>query len=93
MVVIFNCAGAMVSVRFTVAVCTGELESVTLKLNGVALIAVFGVPLIRPVDAVSERPDGNVPRSTAMYTDRCRLTPPAPGNTPRLPVHREARWS
>ena len=70
--VIFSWAGAMVRVRFTVAVCTGELESVTLKLNGVALIAVVGVPLIRPVDAVSERPAGNVP------TVNCHVYGPVP---------------
>ena len=71
-VVIFSCAGAMVRVRFAVAVCTGELESVTLKLNGVALTAAFGVPLIRPVDAVNERPDGNVP------TVNCQVYGPVP---------------
>jgi hypothetical protein len=71
-VVIFNCAGAMVRVRFTVAVCTGELESVTLKLSGVALTAEFGVPLIRPVDGANERPDGNVP------TVNCQVYGPVP---------------
>ncbi len=49
------------SVRLAVAVCTGELESVTLKVRGVALATALGVPLIKPVDAANERPDGKLP--------------------------------
>ena len=55
-------AGAvMVSVRFAVAVCAGDPESVTLKLSGVAVAAAVGVPLISPLDALRLRPAGKVP--------------------------------
>ncbi len=45
-VLIVRVLGAMVRVRLVVAVCTGVLVSVTLKLNGVAFTAAVGVPLI-----------------------------------------------
>src|SRR5258707_12859363 len=56
-----NPDGAMVRFRLTVAVWTGELESVTLKLSGVALTAAVGVPLINPLDAFNVNPAGKVP--------------------------------
>ena len=55
-----NSAGVMVSVKVAFAVCTGEPESVTLKPR-VAVIGTAGVPLIRPLDALSDRPVGSVP--------------------------------
>jgi hypothetical protein len=61
-VVVMVSAGAeIVSDRLAVAVCTGEPESVTLKLRGVAVTAVVGVPLIKPVDVLNVKPAGNVP--------------------------------
>ena len=53
LVVIASVAGAIVSVRLTVAVCAvGVVESVTLNVSGVELGPV-GVPLIRPLAAFS----------------------------------------
>jgi len=58
-------AAEMVSVRVPVVVCAvGVLESVTSKVSGVELIAVVGVPLITPVDAVNDKPAGNVPEAS-----------------------------
>src|SRR5260370_17708928 len=54
-------AGVRVRVRFAVAVSAGELESVTLKVSGVATTAAVGVPLMRPVVAFSDKPFGSVP--------------------------------
>ena len=51
----------IVSVKFTVCVCAGLLESLTLKVSGVALTGAVGVPLIAPVAAFSDSPAGNVP--------------------------------
>ena len=59
--VILNAGGVMVRFRTTLAVCTGELESVTWKLSGVAFTAAVGVPLIKPVDAFNVNPAGKVP--------------------------------
>jgi hypothetical protein len=53
-------AGTTVSVRFAVAVCAGDPESVTLKVSG-AETAVVGVPLMRPVEAFNANPGGIVP--------------------------------
>ena len=61
MVRIFSCGKSMAKDRFAAAVTAGELESVTLKVSGVALVTALGVPLIHPVEALSERPDGKVP--------------------------------
>jgi|ERR1017187_10567836 hypothetical protein len=61
-----------VKVRFAVAVCAGEPESVTLKLNGVALAVAVGVPLIRPDDAFRINPAGRVPEVN------CQLYDPVP---------------
>ena len=58
--VIVKTVGVIVSVRLTFVVCAGELESVTLNVSGVALIAAVGVPLIKP-DEFSVKPPGNVP--------------------------------
>ncbi len=43
------------------AACTGEPESVTLKVSGVALTGAAGVPLISPVDTFNDNPEGKVP--------------------------------
>src|ERR1035437_2560660 len=61
LVVMVSGGGAMVSVRLTLAFCAGEPESVTLKVSGVALITVEGVPVIKPEDAVSANPAGSAP--------------------------------
>ena len=61
-VVMVRMGGAMVNVRLEVcAVCAGDPESVTLKVSGVALTATLGVPLISPLAALSDSPEGNVP--------------------------------
>jgi hypothetical protein len=70
-VVMVNWA-AMVSVRFAVAVCAGDPESVALKVSGVAPAVAVGVPLIRPVDAFSVNPAGKVPEVN------CQVTAPVP---------------
>ena len=56
-----NAPGITVNVRVTVAVCTGEPESVTLKVRDVAFAMAVGVPLIRPVDAFRLKPAGRFP--------------------------------
>ena len=60
-VVIANVAGAMVNVRLTEMVCVGILESLTVKVSGVALAVAVAVPLIAPVAAFNVRPAGSVP--------------------------------
>ena len=60
-VVMVSAAAEMVSVRLAVAVWAGELESVTLKLSGVAVTTVAGVPLISPLEVFKVKPAGNVP--------------------------------
>jgi hypothetical protein len=50
-----------VKLSVTDLVCTGLLESVTLKVNDVALAVAVGVPLIAPVVAFSVSPAGSVP--------------------------------
>ena len=56
----------MVSVRLTDLLCAGLLESLTLKVSGVALTAAVGVPVIAPVEAFSARPAGSVPLVSAQ---------------------------
>jgi hypothetical protein len=51
----------MVRVKETACVCTGLLESVTVKVRGVAFAAAVGVPVITPVPAFSDNPAGSVP--------------------------------
>src|SRR5207249_4318946 len=51
----------IVSVRLTLAVWLGVLESVTRKVRGVWSAGAVGVPLICPVDALRPRPLGSVP--------------------------------
>jgi hypothetical protein len=65
-------AGVTVKVRFAVAVCAGEPESVAWNTRGVALTAGVGVPLIRPDDALRVRPAGKVPEVN------CQVTAPVP---------------
>jgi hypothetical protein len=60
-VVIDSVAAAIVSESETDLLWTGLLESLTLKVSGVALTAAVGVPLMAPVPALSESPAGNVP--------------------------------
>jgi hypothetical protein len=54
-------AAAIVSESETDLFWTGLLESLTLKVSGVALTTAVGVPLMAPVAAFSDRPAGNVP--------------------------------
>ena len=55
-------SGMIVSGKFAeVAVCCGELESVTLNVSGVAVPAAVGVPLITPVAGFNVNPFGSVP--------------------------------
>jgi len=54
----------MVSAKLIDFVYTGRLESLTVKVSGVALAVAVGVPVIAPVAAFSERPAGNVPLET-----------------------------
>src|ERR1017187_5701256 len=58
----------MVRVRFAVAVCTVDPESVTLKVNGVAVTGKVGVPPISPLDAVRVKPAGSVPAVNCQGT-------------------------
>ena len=65
---IISDAEETVSVRLMFAVCADGVESVTLKVNAVALTAVVGVPLIRPVNEFTVKPPGNVPEvSVQVY--------------------------
>jgi len=64
-VVIVSVAGAIVSVRLTLAVCGVELESITLNVSAGAFAAAAGVPLITPVDVFSVKPPGSVPEVSA----------------------------
>ena len=67
-VAIVNGAGWMVKVKARLAVCTGEPESATLNVSGVATTSVEGVPLIRPVAPFRLKPAGKVPAvSCHMY--------------------------
>src|ERR1019366_5820479 len=79
-------AGAIVSVRFVVAVCAGEPESVTLKLSGVAVTEAVGVPLMRPVDTSSVRPVGKVPAVN------CQVKAPVPPVAARLCEYAAPTW-
>ena len=65
-VVIDSVCGRMVSVRVAVNVWAGDAESVTLNVSDVAVTAAPGVPLITPVDAFSDNPDGHVPPMSAQ---------------------------
>src|SRR5260370_29501013 len=56
----------MVRVRFAVAVGGGTPESVTLKVSGVAVMGLVGVPLMMPVAGSKVRPAGNVPAVTCQ---------------------------
>jgi stage III sporulation protein SpoIIIAA len=56
-----------------VAVCCGELESVTLNVKGVAETAAIGVPLITPVAGFNVNPLGSVP---AFNTQAYGSVPP-----------------
>ena len=67
------------------AVCTGEPESVTLKPR-VTLVGTAGVPLIRPLDALSDRPEGNVPAVN------CQVYAPVPPVAARVCEYAESAW-
>ena len=54
-------AGAMVSVRVTGLVCTGEPESWTEKVIDEFVTVTVGVPEITPVAAANDSPVGNAP--------------------------------
>ena len=51
----------IVSVRFAVCVRAGLLESVTLKLRGVAATEAEGAPVMTPVEAFRVKPAGREP--------------------------------
>jgi hypothetical protein len=51
----------MVRVRATVFVDAGLLESATVKVSGVLVTAIVGVPEIAPEDEFSDKPAGRVP--------------------------------
>lgn len=51
----------MVSVRLTDLVWAGFPASVTWNVRGVALTVAVGVPVMAPVEALSESPVGSVP--------------------------------
>ena len=60
LVVTESAGGVIVSVRVTDLLCTGRLESATLKVSFAAFAEAVGVPLITPaVDKLS--PAGKVP--------------------------------
>ena len=54
-------AGAMVMLRFAVAVTTGVAESFTCTVKDDVVAVVKGVPAIAPVVELSVRPAGKVP--------------------------------
>ena len=58
---IASVAGAIVRVRLALAVCEGELESMTLNTRAMLLAAAVGVPLITPVAEFNVNPFGSVP--------------------------------
>jgi hypothetical protein len=58
LVVIVSEAPVIVSVRICVAFSAGVLESVTLKVTGVDVTAVVGIPPIAPVDGLIDSPAG-----------------------------------
>ena len=61
-VVTVSVAGRMVSESVALAFCTGEPESVTLKVNETGgTTGNVGVPLISPLAAFSDNPVGKVP--------------------------------
>ena len=64
-VVIVSIAEKIVSVRLTLVVCVGELESATLNASAVPFATAVGVPLIKPVDEFSVKPPGSVPKLSA----------------------------
>ena len=53
--------GVVVRVSAAVALCTGLLLSLTLKVSAAPDTATVGVPVIAPVAAFSDSPEGNVP--------------------------------
>ena len=70
-VVIVSVAEKIVSVRLTLVVCVGELESATSNASGVAFTTAVGVPLITPPED-SCNPAGSAPLLTE------NVSPPTP---------------
>ncbi len=60
-VVIVSVLAVVVSVSAAVALCTGLPESLTLKLSEAPDTAMVGVPVMAPVAAFNDSPEGNVP--------------------------------
>jgi hypothetical protein len=58
---IASVTGVIVRAKLTDLVCAGLPESVTLKVSGVLLTAVDGVPVMAPVEALRLKPAGKVP--------------------------------
>ena len=61
LVVIVRPEALMVRLRFTLWLCAGLLESVTVNFKAVAFADAVGVPVIVPALPFSERPAGSVP--------------------------------
>ena len=53
--------GAIVSLRLTLFVEAGVLESFTMNVSGVAVAGAVGMPVMAPVDALNDRPAGSAP--------------------------------
>ena len=60
-VVIVSRGGLMASATVTVLLCAGVPASVTLKVSATALLVCVGVPLTRPLAALSASPAGRAP--------------------------------
>jgi hypothetical protein len=54
-------AAEIVRLRFTERLCSGLLESVTVKVSEMPFALALGVPEIAPVDELSKRAAGRVP--------------------------------
>jgi hypothetical protein len=54
-------AAVIVNARLTDLFCAGLLESVTVNVSAVAFAATVGVPLMTPVAALSDNPEGREP--------------------------------
>ena len=70
-------AGAIVNVRLAVFVCCGLPESFTWKVRAALFTALVGVPVMEPVEALSDRPAGSEP----LMTDQVNgVVPPVAAN-------------
>ena len=66
LVVIVSVAALIVMLRFALAVFAGDSESVTVTVKLIMpTCGPVGVPVMAPVDALSESPEGKLPVVTA----------------------------